>query len=863
MAEDLYVERLRYFNHQFLRLEDFETEQDYHLQMRREHNRQFHTWGVAGGLEVQVGSDRQQIRITPGTALDAQGREIVLPSEVSQPVTGAPGDVRYVTIAYDEVKAGPTTETGPEEYRRWKEVPKIALLDEPPADPSLELVLGVLTLGAGGTVGTVAEGSGAARRRTVGAVSPELRALRLVALDGDAQRLAAGGTLRPLRVMLANASGPVTHPGVQVRFRADAGSGTLEGGEAEVTLSFAGEDGTVSCAWAPDPNAAEQGVTATLIVPPGTDVGTPTELRFHASVEAARFVAFDPGSSAALAGKTDVQSAITALSQVTGDAGSSLTGLLASARRVRLVPLAGDAQQIVPGGALKTLQVQVADLDGPVRNTAVRVRFQVTAGSGRVSAGGTTTTTTGISTQVDVAVSGTDGTASCTWIPDATTAEQEVTATLIVPAGMQTAAPAALVFRAARSTAGRVAFDPGASALLGGKTTVQDAVATLGQTATDTSTALGTLGSTVTGLGQTAKRMRLEPVAGGGQQIVPGGTLKALQVLVADADGPVRNSAVKVRFQVTAGSGTVNGLSGMADVAVSATDGTAACTWVPDAATDEQEVTATLVAPSGTSVSAPTALVFRAARSTAARTGYTPASAAAQLAGKTTVQDALDTLGSLTIGAEKRGMRITQVRRSDSNALVQGADVSVVGFLPSLQLVFDRAPDPASMTGATCFFTVELPFPLDSAETALWGSAATPVAYRQMVVPTAPVARADGVTYDLTLSAAVRTWFNNLFTTLGTAGAPQRVRVRLTLQGNQIWASTDRDTYLDGGVMGGSSGLRLADDRRRGPDFETWFTLIPSTTISYPMYTYVYGYPPTGGPPAWYYYFTGIGTRQV
>ena len=52
MAEELAIKRLRYFNHQFLRVEDFQEEQDYHLRMRRRLNRVLHTWGVAEGLQV-------------------------------------------------------------------------------------------------------------------------------------------------------------------------------------------------------------------------------------------------------------------------------------------------------------------------------------------------------------------------------------------------------------------------------------------------------------------------------------------------------------------------------------------------------------------------------------------------------------------------------------------------------------------------------------------------------------------------------------------------------------------------------------------------------------------------------------------
>ena len=44
--------RVHYFDHQFLRVEDFTDEQAYHLEMRRAHNRMLHSPGVAHGLAL-------------------------------------------------------------------------------------------------------------------------------------------------------------------------------------------------------------------------------------------------------------------------------------------------------------------------------------------------------------------------------------------------------------------------------------------------------------------------------------------------------------------------------------------------------------------------------------------------------------------------------------------------------------------------------------------------------------------------------------------------------------------------------------------------------------------------------------------
>ena len=121
------VKRLNYFNHQFLEEQDFKEEQNYHVELRRLHNRVFHSWGVAQGLEVRKrkGSDRE-ITIDPGTAIDAQGREIILTDEVTQDLSEFARDPHVdVTIAYKEEKTDLTTAGGVEGHTRVTELTKI------------------------------------------------------------------------------------------------------------------------------------------------------------------------------------------------------------------------------------------------------------------------------------------------------------------------------------------------------------------------------------------------------------------------------------------------------------------------------------------------------------------------------------------------------------------------------------------------------------------------------------------------------------------------------------------------------------------------------------------------------------------
>ena len=46
------MKRIKYFNGLFLKEQDFITEQNYHLGMRRRHNKRLHTPGIAYGLKV-------------------------------------------------------------------------------------------------------------------------------------------------------------------------------------------------------------------------------------------------------------------------------------------------------------------------------------------------------------------------------------------------------------------------------------------------------------------------------------------------------------------------------------------------------------------------------------------------------------------------------------------------------------------------------------------------------------------------------------------------------------------------------------------------------------------------------------------
>jgi hypothetical protein len=57
--------------------DELRQEQGYFIQRRRLHNRLLHGWGTAAGLGVNLQSDR--VNVSPGWAIDPQGREVRVP----------------------------------------------------------------------------------------------------------------------------------------------------------------------------------------------------------------------------------------------------------------------------------------------------------------------------------------------------------------------------------------------------------------------------------------------------------------------------------------------------------------------------------------------------------------------------------------------------------------------------------------------------------------------------------------------------------------------------------------------------------------------------------------------------------------
>jgi hypothetical protein len=155
MAE---IKRPNYFTSEFLVDKDFIDEQTYHRDMRYRHNQLLHTWGVVDGLTVSKTGDKQ-VTVSPGMAINKDGKEIILPSDPSpQPINlSGTGDV-YVTIEYQDVKdeADKDTTSGViNEYRRITERPLLKSTTSQPTNDGAVILLAKVNLSNNGNINTL------------------------------------------------------------------------------------------------------------------------------------------------------------------------------------------------------------------------------------------------------------------------------------------------------------------------------------------------------------------------------------------------------------------------------------------------------------------------------------------------------------------------------------------------------------------------------------------------------------------------------------------------------------------------------------------------------------------------------------
>lgn len=181
--------RLHYFNGQFLQDVDFKAEQDYHVERQRRHNRLLHTFGVAEGLTVAV-PDGKTVTVSPGTAIDGQGHQIVLTQGDARSLPLAPfaGKKIVVVISYAEATSDPATVGGSGDTR-FQERPNVQLVvddtNAPPVDTFLRLA-GMQVDGSGLLSGAIDLSARAAAGSRLG-TDTSVQTLRLANATGDSK----------------------------------------------------------------------------------------------------------------------------------------------------------------------------------------------------------------------------------------------------------------------------------------------------------------------------------------------------------------------------------------------------------------------------------------------------------------------------------------------------------------------------------------------------------------------------------------------------------------------------------------------------------------------------------------------------
>jgi hypothetical protein len=154
--------RVRFFDGQFLQDQDFIDEQRYQLDRRHRHNRLLHVSGIADGLEVAAAPNA--VTVTAGTAIDADGRELVLASmstvELPAGTYNGVSGIR-ICLCYQQTPTDQQAREGSSDDTRWLERPELLRLLQGEAHPGPYPLVPLATVAV--STGGVVTVDGAAR----------------------------------------------------------------------------------------------------------------------------------------------------------------------------------------------------------------------------------------------------------------------------------------------------------------------------------------------------------------------------------------------------------------------------------------------------------------------------------------------------------------------------------------------------------------------------------------------------------------------------------------------------------------------------------------------------------------------------
>jgi hypothetical protein len=352
----------------------------------------------------------------------------------------------------------------------------------------------------------------------------------------------------------------------------------------------------------------------------------------------------------------------------------------------------------------------------------------------------------------------------------------------------------------------------------------------------------------------TTELVSLTYVGGGGQQALASTTgtglrplAQPLQARVINGQWPVAGAIVVFRILTPDAAGPVGGSlragssTGPEVRVVTGADGIATCFWTLDE--DDRHHTQRVVAALLADGIQRSSVAFDAQLNRASLLAYTPG-ACVTLSGVHTVQDALDRLCQTGSGREP-AIHIVKTAVQNGSELANDADIGVDAIAQGIAIscAFDQSAgqslNPVSVNRATCYLSLELPYPLSPADRTLWQLTTGVLGFEPLVLAAQINVSGSSIVWQPIDTTAA--WLRaGLFDVVTRVTQIDRILARLTLKGNYISSLPDASgasSFLDGEVFGSSGRDRTAatlpsGDGHRGGDFEMWFWLVQNAGLA-------------------------------
>ncbi len=342
----------------------------------------------------------------------------------------------------------------------------------------------------------------------------------------------------------------------------------------------------------------------------------------------------------------------------------------------------------------------------------------------------------------------------------------------------------------------------------------------------------------------------LSYVGGDGQEAMPGEELPApLQVRVSAGQHPVKDA--RVQFSIIEGSGILQPNTKIASTdkltIITDDDGLAGIRLQLDNKYSENITSigveaslldAVLLDDEGESIRIHPTIYFQANVSIAKKVYYDhKLCPELNELGINTVQDAIDELCKYKELEESIHIREIYLN-STGKQLANDSSISIDDLASGIKVLCDQPIDQDTIKGKpTCFITLDMPYPINSADVSLWGNE-TVIGFQPIILAADLKSNNERIYWNP--DDDTKSWLKNkLFQNMPGLKSGARILAHLTLKGNFIRTKNDPYLYLDGeafGVQVGETETNLdlsSGNGRRGGDFEMWFWLSRIRYVEY------------------------------